>query len=78
MVTFVRPSVRNILWHITASLACGVANRAKGKWEHTAVIKWPPPDTLAQLRAHVSTVLPGARVRRLLYGRVLITWHAPA
>ncbi|WP_239655396.1 class I SAM-dependent methyltransferase [Mycobacterium riyadhense] len=76
VVTFVRPSLRNIVWHATAWLACGVVNRVKGQWEHTAVIKWPPPDTLSQLRAHICAVLPGARVRRLLYGRVLITWHA--
>jgi ubiquinone/menaquinone biosynthesis C-methylase UbiE len=78
VVAFVRPSLRNGLWHLTSWTACGVANRVKGKWEHTAPIKWPPPDTLGQLRAHVRALLPGAAVRRLLYGRVLITWRAPA
>ena len=77
VVTFVKPSFRNSLWHLTSWMACGVANRAKGKWEHSAPIKWPPHDTLRQLRGHVRTVLPGARVRRLLYGRVLISWRAP-
>jgi 2-polyprenyl-3-methyl-5-hydroxy-6-metoxy-1,4-benzoquinol methylase len=77
VVTFVKPSLRNGLWHMTAWIACGVVDRVKGKWEHTAVIKWPPPDTLSQLRTHVRAVLPEARVRRLLYGRVLIIWHAP-
>jgi len=58
--------------------ACGVVIRLKAKWEHSAPIKWPPPETLPQLRAHVRALLPGAGIRRLLYGRVLITWRAPA
>jgi 2-polyprenyl-3-methyl-5-hydroxy-6-metoxy-1,4-benzoquinol methylase len=78
VVTFVRLSLRNSLWHLTSGVACAVVNRIKGKWEHTAPIKWPPPDTLQQLRAHARAALPGADVRRLLYGRVLITWRAPA
>jgi len=78
VVTFVKPSLRNGLWHLTSWTACVVVNRVRGKWEHSAPIKWPPPETLRQLRAHVSALLPGADVRRLLYGRVLITWHAPA
>lgn len=78
VVTFVRFSLRHGLWHLTTAVRCAVINRIKGKWEHTAPIKWPPPDTLAQLRENVSAVLPGARVRTLRYGRVLITWRAPA
>jgi 2-polyprenyl-3-methyl-5-hydroxy-6-metoxy-1,4-benzoquinol methylase len=77
VVTFVRPSLRNGLWHVTSWVACAVVNRVKGKWEHTAPIKWPPPETLRQLRTHVRALLPGARVRRLRYGRILITWSAP-
>ncbi|MCV7101823.1 class I SAM-dependent methyltransferase [Mycobacterium palustre] len=77
VVTFVRPALRNGLWHLTSWVACGVVNRVKGKWEHTAPIKWPPPDTLHQLRTHVRATLPGARVRRLLYGRALVSWRAP-
>lgn len=78
LVTFVKFSLRHGLWHLNTAVRCAVINRIKGKWEHTAPIKWPPPNTLAQLRAHVSAVLPEARVRRLRYGRVLITWRAPA
>lgn len=78
VVTFVKPSVREGLWHLTSWIACAVANQIRGKWEHTAPIKWPPPDTFAQLRAHVRAVLPDARVRRLLYGRVLISWRSTA
>lgn len=78
VVTFVKPSMREGLWHLTSWLACGVVNQLNGKWEHTAPIKWPPPDNFAQLRAHVRAVLPGARIRRLLYGRVLISWRSTA
>jgi ubiquinone/menaquinone biosynthesis C-methylase UbiE len=77
VVTFVKPSPRNSLWHLASWTACGVANRIKGKWEHTAPIKWPPTATLHQLRRHAGTLLPGAEIRRLLYGRVLIVWRAP-
>ncbi|MDT5136013.1 MAG: hypothetical protein QOD58_275 [Mycobacterium sp.] len=75
VVTFVRPSLRQAPWHLTSSIACAVVNQVNGKWEHTAPIKWPPPDTFSQLRAHVRAVLPDAHIRRLLYGRVLITWR---
>ena len=75
VVTFVKPSMRQGPWHLTSSIACAVVNQVKGKWEHTAPIKWPPPDTFSQLRAHVRAVLPDARIRRLVYGRVLITWR---
>ena len=78
VVTFVKASLRNSLWHLMSWTACGIAIRVKGKWEHSAPIKWPPPETLGQLRERVHAALPGARVRRLLYGRVLITWRAPA
>jgi 2-polyprenyl-3-methyl-5-hydroxy-6-metoxy-1,4-benzoquinol methylase len=78
VVTFVKPSLRNGLWHLTSWAACGAVTRIRGKWQHTAPIKWPPTDTLQQLRAHARALLPGARIRRLLYGRVMITWHAPA
>ena len=77
VVTFVKPSLRQGLWHLSSGLACAVVNRVKGKWEHSAPIKWPPPDTFSQLRTHLGAVLPDARIRRLRYGRVLITWRAP-
>jgi SAM-dependent methyltransferase len=77
VVTFVKFSFRHFLWHSGSWVARGIATRVKGKWEHTAPIKWPPPDTLSELRTHVHATLPGARVRPLLYGRVLITWYAP-
>ena len=58
--------------------AClGVANRVRGKWEHTAPQAWPPPDTFRQLRRSLREALPGARISRLLMGRYLIIWHAP-
>jgi ubiquinone/menaquinone biosynthesis C-methylase UbiE len=77
VVTFVKPSFRNSLWHLASWTACGVVNRVKGKWEHTAPIKWPPADTLQELRGHARALLPGARIRRLFYGRALISWRAP-
>lgn len=78
VVTFVKFSVRELWWHLPSWIACAVVNRVRGKWDHSAPIKWPPPDNFSQLRGHVRTVLPEARIRRLLYGRALITWRAPA
>ncbi|OBJ54831.1 SAM-dependent methyltransferase [Mycobacterium sp. 1423905.2] len=77
VVTFVKASWREGLWHLFSAVACLLVNRVKGKWEHTAPIKWPPAYTLRQLRDHVRAVLPGAQVRRLIFGRVLVTWTAP-
>lgn len=78
VVGFVRFSPRSTLWHATSFVATGIAIRARGKWEHTAPIVWPPADTLRELRMHAEAVLPGVAVRRLLYGRFLLTWHRPA
>lgn len=78
VVTFVKSSFRNALWHLTAWTACGAVNRIRGKWEHTAPIKWPPAATLEDLRGHARTLPPGAEIRRLLYGRALISWRAPS
>jgi len=50
----------------------------RDNWEHTAPIKWPPGATLEELRGHAGTLLPGAEIRRLLHGRALIWWRAPA
>jgi len=77
VVTFVKPEPREIPWQALSWVSCTVANRVRHKWEHSAPIAWPPPFTLSELRAHARAALPGARVRRLLYGRVLLTWHAP-
>lgn len=78
VVTFVKPSRRDALWHATGWIAAAVTNRVRGKWDHSAPIKWPPPHTFDELRQQVRAELPAARVRRLLYNRVLITWHATA
>ncbi len=36
-----------------------------------------PPLTTRQVRQHAAAVLPGARVRRLLFWRYLLTWQRP-
>jgi 2-polyprenyl-3-methyl-5-hydroxy-6-metoxy-1,4-benzoquinol methylase len=77
IVGFVRTEWRDLPWAMTALACRGVANRVRGKWEHTAPKTWPPPDTLRQLRRSLREALPGARISRLLMGRYLIVWHAP-
>jgi 2-polyprenyl-3-methyl-5-hydroxy-6-metoxy-1,4-benzoquinol methylase len=77
IVGFARTQWRDLPWALTALACRGVANRVRGKWEHTAPQTWPPPDTLRQLRRSVREALPGARISRLLMGRYLIVWRAP-
>jgi 2-polyprenyl-3-methyl-5-hydroxy-6-metoxy-1,4-benzoquinol methylase len=77
IVGFVRTEWRDLPWAVTALACRGVANRVRGKWEHTAPQTWPPPDTLRQLRRSLREALPGAQISRLLMGRYLIVWHAP-
>jgi 2-polyprenyl-3-methyl-5-hydroxy-6-metoxy-1,4-benzoquinol methylase len=77
IVGFVRTEWRDVPWAVTALACRGVANRVRGKWEHTAPKTWPPPDTLRQLRRSLDEALPGARISRLLMGRYLIVWRAP-
>ncbi len=77
IVTFARTEWRDVPWAATAFVARGIANRGRGKWEHTAPTAWPPALTFRQLHEIVQIELPGARVARLLFGRVLIHWQAP-
>lgn len=57
--------------------ALTAANAVRRKSEHTAPQAWPPPFSYAELRRASASALPGARVRRLLLGRWLLTWQAP-
>lgn len=78
VVGFVRNSPRNGLWQTTSFVARGVAIARRGKWDHTAPTLWPPADSLGELRRYARSALPGAALKRLLYGRFLLTWHCPA
>ncbi|HET9975413.1 MAG TPA: class I SAM-dependent methyltransferase, partial [Streptosporangiaceae bacterium] len=77
VVGFTRMECRELPWAVTAFVSRGVAIRLRGKWEHTAPQAWPPPDTFRRFRQAVREILPGARIRRLLMGRYLLTWTRP-
>ncbi len=77
IVAFARTDWHELPWASVAFVARGVANRVRRKWEHTAPTAWPPADTFGQLREIAQTELPGARVSRLIFGRVLIHWQSP-
>jgi 2-polyprenyl-3-methyl-5-hydroxy-6-metoxy-1,4-benzoquinol methylase len=77
VVTFARPGWRHLPWAVRSFVATGVATRVRGKWEHSAPIVWPPRDSVSTLRGHVAAELPGATMRLLMMGRVLIHWRAP-
>jgi 2-polyprenyl-3-methyl-5-hydroxy-6-metoxy-1,4-benzoquinol methylase len=78
IVTFARTDWRELPWASVAFVARAVANRVRRKCEHSAPTAWPPADTFRQLRELAETELPGARVSRLIFGRVLIHWQPPA
>jgi 2-polyprenyl-3-methyl-5-hydroxy-6-metoxy-1,4-benzoquinol methylase len=62
-----------------ASVATRVLRRTGNRsfWQHSAPTVWPPPETFAQTRRIAERVLPGARFRRLLLWRYLLTWTKP-
>ncbi|PRX43389.1 methyltransferase family protein [Prauserella shujinwangii] len=55
----------------------------RGRWyapehSHDAMpVVLDPPLTTRQVRARAAAILPGARVRRLLFWRYLLVWHKP-
>lgn len=53
------------------------ANRRRGHWEPDAPLAEPTVG-LDQIRAACRELLPGARLRRHLYWRYSLTWHAPS
>ncbi|WP_433661017.1 class I SAM-dependent methyltransferase [Nocardia sp. CA-128927] len=56
----------------------------RGKWHaiepsHSAMpVVMDPPLTTRQVRQQAAAILPGARVRRLVYWRYSLVWHKPA
>jgi ubiquinone/menaquinone biosynthesis C-methylase UbiE len=46
-------------------------------WVHSAPTIWPPDETFAQTQRAAEAVLAGARFRRLLLWRYLLTWTKP-
>jgi hypothetical protein len=77
VVTFPRMQWRDLPWGAASFLARTVANRVRGKWEHTAPQSWPPPATYRQLQAQSAAALRGVRTSRLLFDRCLIYWQRP-
>ena len=51
---------------------------ARGRWEHSAPIVWPPPATYVEMEWIASRVLPGVRYRRHLLGRYSLLWTKPS
>jgi SAM-dependent methyltransferase len=78
VVGFPRTRLRDFFPATVSFVARGIAIRVRRKWNHTAPIVWPPQDDIRELRQIAAEVLPGAQVRRLLFGRYLLTWFRPA
>jgi len=58
----------------SARLAMGFA---RGHWEHSAPMVWPPSATYRDMRSIGSRVLPGVCYRRHLLGRYSLIWTKP-
>ena len=62
---------------LVSSIGIHVVVPARGKWEHSAPVVWPPPLTYGQVRRVSGQILPGRDFRRLWLGRFLMTWVKP-
>lgn len=51
---------------------------ARGRWEHSAPMVWPPPATYLEMKRIASRALPGVRYRRHLLGRYSLLWTKPS
>ena len=50
---------------------------ARGYWEHSAPMAWPPSTTYLEIKRLAHNVLPGVRYRRHFYGRYSLVWTRP-
>jgi 2-polyprenyl-3-methyl-5-hydroxy-6-metoxy-1,4-benzoquinol methylase len=48
------------------------------RYEHSAPIVWPPPNTYREVEAAASDALPGSEFRRRALWRYTVTWTRPA
>lgn len=51
-----------------------VISQMRGRWEHSAPIKWPPALTYGETKRVAKDTLPGCTFRRLWLGRFFLTW----
>jgi SAM-dependent methyltransferase len=51
---------------------------ARGHWQHSASMVWPPPVTYQEMKRIAQRILPGVTYRRHLLGRYSLIWHKPA
>lgn len=78
VVGLARTTLPRDLPYELAGMVVGTAHRAaKGYWEHSAPLVWPPPVTYQEMRTLAAGVLPGATYRRHLLYRYSITWRKP-
>lgn len=69
---------RNGFWDwpmsIIGAVLLFVIRNARGKWEHTAPIAWPPALTYGGVKRVAKAVWPGCTFRRLWLGRFFLKW----
>jgi SAM-dependent methyltransferase len=71
----------NLPWDLPYQLAGAVSTRlhqrAKGLWEQTSPMVWPPPDSYAETRRTAERLLPGCTFERKVLWRYILTWTKP-
>jgi ubiquinone/menaquinone biosynthesis C-methylase UbiE len=76
---YVPATVVDYLWQAAAVPSNLLVSGAHGRDTPTVAMTAPvrqPTTTLAQLRAQVEPILPGAQIRRRLFWRYSLTWRA--
>jgi SAM-dependent methyltransferase len=66
---------------VPANLVVGAVLAARGRagkpHDVDMPVRWPPDTTLAEIRETAAELLPGSRVRRLLFFRYALEWTQP-
>jgi 2-polyprenyl-3-methyl-5-hydroxy-6-metoxy-1,4-benzoquinol methylase len=69
----------DLLWNTCGAVATQILKRTGGRrfYHHPSPIKWPPPDTFADIRRIATQELPGVRYQRHVLWRYTLIWRKP-
>jgi 2-polyprenyl-3-methyl-5-hydroxy-6-metoxy-1,4-benzoquinol methylase len=69
----------DLLWNTCGAVATQILKRSGGRrfYHHPSPIKWPPPDTFADIRRIAAQELPGVQYQRHVLWRYTLVWRKP-